>query len=41
MDKLSGVLFVLLCHCTCIAKQLAFCAHADSIDALVAGLDGE
>lgn len=40
MQKLSGVLFVLLCHVTCIAKQLALHVHAPRVDALVAGLDG-
>lgn len=41
MDKLSRVMFVMLCHVTCVAKQLAFHVHAARIDTLVAGLDGE
>nr|ARO76427.1 odorant receptor 21 [Conogethes punctiferalis] len=39
MVKLSRVLFVLLCHCTCISKQVVFHAHAPQIDALIRSLD--
>ena len=41
MDKLSHVMFVMLCHVTCVAKQLAFHVNAERIDQLIAGLDGE
>lgn len=40
MDKLSNVLFVLLCHITCIAKQLVFHLDTARVDELIAGLDG-
>ncbi|KOB69557.1 Odorant receptor [Operophtera brumata] len=40
MDKLSNVLFVLLCHTTCIAKQLVFHLDAARLDELIASLDG-
>lgn len=41
MDKLSQVMFVLLCHVTCVAKQVAFHVDAGRIDQLIARLDGE
>lgn len=41
MEKFSRVMFLLLCHITSIVKQVVFHADADSIDALLAGLDGE
>lgn len=40
MEKLSGVLFVLLCHVTCVAKQLVFYADAARVERLCAALDG-
>ncbi|CAH0700952.1 unnamed protein product [Spodoptera exigua] len=39
MDKLSQVMFVLLCHVTCVAKQVAFHVDADRIEQLIARLD--
>uniref|UniRef100_A0AAU6NDB3 Odorant receptor n=1 Tax=Mythimna loreyi TaxID=667449 RepID=A0AAU6NDB3_9NEOP len=39
MDKLSQVMFVMLCHVTCVAKQVAFHVDAERIDLLIAGLD--
>ncbi|XP_075979368.1 odorant receptor 4-like [Anticarsia gemmatalis] len=39
MDKLSRVMFVLLCHVTCVSKQIAFHLRADRIDKLIARLD--
>nr|ALM26241.1 odorant receptor 58 [Athetis dissimilis] len=39
MDKLSQVMFVMLCHVTCVAKQIAFYVDAERIDELIAGLD--
>ncbi|XP_035454253.2 odorant receptor 4 [Spodoptera frugiperda] len=39
MDKLSQVMFVLLCHVTCVAKQVAFHVDAGRIDQLIARLD--
>lgn len=41
MEKLSQVMFVMLCHLTCVAKQIVFHLNADKIDKLIAGLDGE
>lgn len=41
MDKLSQVMFVMLCHVTCVAKQVAFHVDAERIDQLVAVLHGE
>ncbi|XP_045536780.1 odorant receptor Or2 [Papilio machaon] len=40
MEKLSRVMFLLLCHVTSLAKQLVFLTDADRIDRMVAGLDG-
>lgn len=40
MDKLSRVMFLLLCHITSVAKQLVFYLDADRIDYLIATLDG-
>ncbi|NP_001091790.1 candidate olfactory receptor [Bombyx mori] len=39
MDKLSRVMFLLLCHITSVAKQLVFYLDADRIDCLIATLD--
>lgn len=39
MEKLSRVLFVLLCHCTCVSKQAVFHADAPRIDRIVQALD--
>nr|AOE48064.1 putative odorant receptor OR59 [Athetis lepigone] len=39
MDKLSQVMFVMLCHVTCVAKQIAFYVDAECIERLIAGLD--
>ncbi|XP_063827159.1 odorant receptor 4-like [Ostrinia nubilalis] len=38
LEKLARVLFVLLCHCTCVAKQLVFHAQAARVDRIIAGL---
>lgn len=40
MERLSRVLFLMLCHLTCIAKQFVFHSDADKINQLVVGLDG-
>lgn len=40
MEKLSRVMFLLLCHITSIVKQVVFHVDADRIAALVASLDG-
>ncbi|KAL0901045.1 hypothetical protein ABMA27_006374 [Loxostege sticticalis] len=39
LDKLSRVLFVMLCHCTCVAKQAVFHADARRIDRIITGLN--
>ncbi|XP_047020815.1 odorant receptor 4-like [Helicoverpa zea] len=39
MDKLSQVMFLMLCHMTCVVKQIAFHVDADRIDRLIASLD--
>nr|QNS36212.1 olfactory receptor 17 [Mythimna separata] len=39
MDKLSQVMFVMLCHVTCVAKQVAFHVDAARIDRLILGLE--
>ncbi|NP_001166611.1 olfactory receptor 59 [Bombyx mori] len=39
MERLSRVLFLMLCHLTCIAKQFVFHSDADKINQLVVGLD--
>lgn len=41
MDKVSQVVSLMLCHMTCVAKQIVFHVDADKIEALVAGLEGE
>lgn len=38
MDKLSRVLFLLLCHVTSLAKQLVFILRASDVDSLLARL---
>ncbi|CAB3256149.1 unnamed protein product [Arctia plantaginis] len=39
LDKLSKVMFLLLCHITCVIKQVVFYFRADEIDELIASLD--
>ncbi|XP_041971978.1 odorant receptor 49b-like [Aricia agestis] len=39
MEKLSKVMFLLLCHVTSIAKQIVFYADADRIDEVLRNLD--
>lgn len=41
LDKLSRVMYLFLCHITCVVKQVVFYFRADEIDELIAGLDGE
>lgn len=40
MEKLSRVMFLMLCHTTSFVKQVVFHMDADRIDMLVAWLDG-
>ncbi|CAK1540401.1 unnamed protein product [Leptosia nina] len=39
MNKLSRVMFLLLCHVTSLAKQIVFHLEADEVDALIGAID--